>query len=40
MQMISALLALGGLGVGIVLGREDVDKCFRPCLPGFEVVRA
>ena len=22
------------------IGREDVDKCFRPCLPGFEVVRA
>jgi hypothetical protein len=23
-----------------LFGREDVDKCFRPCLPGFEVVRA
>ena len=23
-----------------ILGREDVDKCFRPCLPGFEAVRA
>ena len=23
-----------------IVGREDVDKCFRPCFPGFEVVRA
>jgi integrase len=23
-----------------ITDREDVDKCFRPCLPGFEVVRA
>jgi hypothetical protein len=23
-----------------IFGREDVDKCFRPCLPRFEVVRA
>jgi hypothetical protein len=24
----------------LVIGREDVDECFRPCLPGFGVVRA
>src|ERR1017187_3545831 len=23
-----------------VFGKEYMDKCFRPCLPGFEVVRA
>ena len=24
----------------LILGREDVDACFRPCFPGFGLVRA